>query len=257
MEKLIANYHTHTYRCGHAEGTDREYIESAIAAGIKILGFSDHSPMIFPSGHTSSFRVPAEKARDYFDSLTLLRDEYKNEIEIHIGVEAEYYPHLFDSYLEYMSDFPCEYFICGQHFIYDEENGNSSFGRTDDVNILSSYFDNLIEAVKTEKFLYIAHPDLVNFTGDDETYAFHAKRFLKVALEYDIPLEINRLGLEDGRQYPKDIFWKCVAETGNRAIIGVDAHSPGPLSDLPMHRKCIEYARKFGVNLIEDNILSL
>ena len=42
---LIANYHTHTYRCGHASmAPEREYVEKAIASGIKILGFSDHTP---------------------------------------------------------------------------------------------------------------------------------------------------------------------------------------------------------------------
>ena len=27
---MIANYHTHTARCGHAHGAEREYVETAI-----------------------------------------------------------------------------------------------------------------------------------------------------------------------------------------------------------------------------------
>ena len=38
------NYHCHTKRCGHASGTDEEYVEAAIKAGYKVLGFSDHGP---------------------------------------------------------------------------------------------------------------------------------------------------------------------------------------------------------------------
>ena len=30
------NYHTHTFRCQHATGTEREYIESALAAGKQV-----------------------------------------------------------------------------------------------------------------------------------------------------------------------------------------------------------------------------
>ena len=41
---LKANYHTHTYRCRHAYGSEREYIEAAIRMGIAELGFSDHVP---------------------------------------------------------------------------------------------------------------------------------------------------------------------------------------------------------------------
>ena len=36
---MTANYHTHTWRCKHAVGTEQEYIENAIAHGLKILDF--------------------------------------------------------------------------------------------------------------------------------------------------------------------------------------------------------------------------
>ena len=49
--KMLANFHTHTYRCHHASGTDREYVESAIRAGVKVLGFADHSPYWFPGDY--------------------------------------------------------------------------------------------------------------------------------------------------------------------------------------------------------------
>ena len=32
---IKANYHTHTARCGHAIGTDEEYVQAAIQAGLK------------------------------------------------------------------------------------------------------------------------------------------------------------------------------------------------------------------------------
>ena len=40
---MLANYHTHTPRCGHAIGSERQYIERAIEEGFKVLGFSDHT----------------------------------------------------------------------------------------------------------------------------------------------------------------------------------------------------------------------
>ena len=44
---MIANYHTHTWRCLHAAGTEREYVENAIKGGYKILGFSEDECMAF------------------------------------------------------------------------------------------------------------------------------------------------------------------------------------------------------------------
>ena len=42
--KQLFNYHSHTSRCGHAVGTDEEYVKAAIAAGYQKMGFSDHAP---------------------------------------------------------------------------------------------------------------------------------------------------------------------------------------------------------------------
>ena len=41
---MIANYHTHTPRCHHAYASEEEFCQAAIDGGLKILGFSDHSP---------------------------------------------------------------------------------------------------------------------------------------------------------------------------------------------------------------------
>ncbi len=47
---MIANYHTHTPRCHHAGGSEREYIENAIKAGFcelgakTIIGCGGHDP---------------------------------------------------------------------------------------------------------------------------------------------------------------------------------------------------------------------
>ena len=61
---MTANFHTHTARCRHARGTDREYVESAIRAGISVLGFSDHSPYYFPDGYYSGIGCVPRRPRD-------------------------------------------------------------------------------------------------------------------------------------------------------------------------------------------------
>ena len=58
------NYHTHTTRCQHAKGTEREYVEAAIRGGYKILGFSDHTPYPFDNGYESRIRMKMEEDPD-------------------------------------------------------------------------------------------------------------------------------------------------------------------------------------------------
>ena len=122
------NYHTHTFRCGHASGTEEEYIQRAIEGGIKHMGFSDHVPFIFPDGYDSGFRIPADQVSDYFTTISALRDKYKDQIEIHIGFEMEYYPEYFEQMLQNARDYGAEYLILGQHFIYNEHPDGFSSG---------------------------------------------------------------------------------------------------------------------------------
>ena len=72
---MFANYHTHTTRCHHALGSEREYIEAAIAGGMQVLGFSDHSPQPFPGDYRSGFRMDMTDAPDYFATLAALRED--------------------------------------------------------------------------------------------------------------------------------------------------------------------------------------
>ena len=103
---MLANYHTHTTRCGHAVGEDREYVETAIRRGLKVLGFSDHVPMAFPDGRESRFRVPIRQLEEYVTSVLDLRAEYKGDIDVRLGFEAEYYPDLFESMLALIAPIP-------------------------------------------------------------------------------------------------------------------------------------------------------
>ena len=39
------NFHTHTYRCGHANGSEEEMVCAAMKMGIEELGLSEHIPL--------------------------------------------------------------------------------------------------------------------------------------------------------------------------------------------------------------------
>ena len=101
---MLANYHTHTFRCKHAKGKDEEYVLRAIEGGLKVLGFSDHAPINFVEGYDGWWRVQPEDAEEYINSLRKLREKYKDKIKIHIGFEMEYFPEYFDKIL---IDAPC------------------------------------------------------------------------------------------------------------------------------------------------------
>lgn len=231
------NYHTHTFRCKHAAKEDRDYVEAAIAAGIKTLGFSDHSPYIFPKeagNFYSGFRMRPEALEDYVSSIENLKREYRDVIRIFTGVEIEYYPKCFDQTEKFLSDAGIEFMILGQHVFgneYDEGSiyvaGHNRAGEKE----FESYTSLLIECIESKKFLYIAHPDVFLFDGDIDFYKKQAERLCLAAKKNNVPLEINLLGFRGKRHYPNRAFWEVVGETGAPAVFGIDAHDPATIGD--------------------------
>lgn len=243
---MIANYHTHTYRCGHAVGEDRQYVETAIERGLKVLGFSDHVPMPFPDGHESRFRVPLGQLEDYVTSVLDLRAEYKRDIDVRLGFEAEYYPDLFESMLALIAPYPVEYLLLAQHFNDSREtiyNPAMQFSR----EALRTYVDVVVAGMETGKYSCVAHPDLFYFAGPDRVYQREMARICRRAKELDVPLEINVLGLREGRCYPNDLFWPLVKAEGCRAVLGCDAHRPEDVADPGQLKAAMAFADRFGV----------
>lgn len=226
----MKNFHTHTKRCRHATGEDEEYVLSAIKNGFDEIGFSDHAPMLFPQecGYYSGFRMFPEDAEDYVKSMRFLKNKYKDKIKIHLGFELEYYPDLFRKELNYLKGFDIDYLILGQHYIHNEYDNQGHYNAlpTDNEKVLKEYVSQCLEGLRTGAFTYLAHPDILNFTGDEKKYKKEMQKLCAGAKALAIPLEFNFLGFVDKRTYPRDDFWKIAAETGNEVILGLDAHTP-------------------------------
>lgn len=249
---MTVNLHTHTYRCGHATGTEEEYILRAIENGIEVMGFSEHIPLMFPDGHQSRYRLPVNEAEEYFCTLKALREKYKDKIEIYIGFEMEYYPLYFKDMLKFAKELGAEYLILGQHFVFNEyPNGKYTGIYESEEYVFEEYVKCVIEGIKTGVFTYVCHPDVVVFTSNMDKYRTEMTRLCKVAKEYGIPLEINFYGIRDNRFYPFEEFWKIAGEVGVDVVYGFDAHDTAAAYDGDSIPVADELVRKYNLNLIK------
>src|SRR5205085_11820753 len=89
---MLTDYHTHTYRCGHAVGTLREYIDAAIARGIGEIGLTDHLWLYFekPAQRNPTYAMPESEYPRHYHEMIALRDEYQGRIRVRVCVEADY-----------------------------------------------------------------------------------------------------------------------------------------------------------------------
>lgn len=249
------NYHAHTWRCQHAYGTEREYIEAALEMGIRRFGFSDHIPSPAKDGYVSNIRMRMDQAIEYRDCIRALKKEYAGQIEILVGFEAEYVPEYFPEQMRMFDNFGFDYLIMGQHFLEPEETGIYTGTPTEDENRMRLYVDTVIEGINTGRFLYIAHPDIMNYQGLDSVYEWEMSRLCREAKEKGVPLEINVLGMEVGKLYPAERFWKIAGEVGNKVILGLDAHSVEQVKAQDSYRRCLALAERCGLDLIDGSEL--
>lgn len=248
---MIANYHAHTHRCRHATGTEEDYVNHAIQGGLQIMGFSDHTPYWFHSDYYSHFRMFPERLEDYCTTVLELKKRYVNQIQLHLGLEVEYYPAYFDELMARLRDTPVEYMLLGQHFVGNEIGEHYSGRATDSEQNLARYCDQVIAAMQTGLFTYLAHPDLMYFVGEDAVYRHHMTRLCREAKACGMPLELNLLGIRTGRHYPDVRFWEAAAQEGCSVILGCDSHDVEAACDPASEQIALDMIRRLGLPLLE------
>lgn len=232
---MDANYHTHTFRCGHARGADEQYVKAAIDAGFKVLGFSDHAP--YPGIHIPTDRMDMDQLEDYVSSLEALREKYKAQIELKIGFEIEYFPFLENHYRMLLER--ADYLIVGQHNpTFLDRDLDLYAGEAE----IEQYGDLLVQAIESGLVSIVAHPDyfMIGRRSWPANGDAVAHRIAAAAAKHRIPLEINLNGLRYGTKiidgqpvhlYPYRRFWEIVAQHDVLCVYGVDAHHPTTLME--------------------------
>ena len=257
---MKTNYHTHTVRCGHAEGSDEDYVLKAIDAGFSELGFSDHGPWPAHPLERQWIRMRMEEFDDYLHSIQQLKRQYAARLNVKIGLEYEYYEGRLEHLIAMKQHPEVDYLIFGHHFNEYESRvryyGSSQY---DQSRLLGDYEAGALRALRSGLFSIFAHPDL--FVKGLHQWSPEAEdtslRLLMEAKAQKIPVEYNLGGVRNrnGRRlmYPYEPFWKLAAQVGVDVVIGVDAHSPLDLIDATAYTNAIAHLQALGIEPILDH----
>lgn len=278
MQKF--NYHSHTYRCGHADinYSDEEYVKDYIKMGFKKMAFTDHCPEKEKIDTRKRMRMEYDQKNEYLNSINNLKNKYKNIIEIKSGYEVEFLPDQIDNLKELKNE--TDIIILGQHFVYDENKNLKIFGVSHFTNEeLIKYADYIEQAMKCNITDIIAHPDIYMLKrqsfGEIEKLVAHL--ICSSAERYNIPLEINlskifnriyykkqninNLSLEqriNNISYPCKEFWNIASQYNIKVLYGIDTHYKGQINVWNESVKMANYILGEEIisklNFIEDDI---
>ncbi len=240
---IKSNLHSHSrYDDGYEEL--ESYIESALEKGFGVYGFSAHAPVVFEN----NWNMKLGDLSEYLNTINDLKVKYKDRIEIHTGLETDFYPNCVD----WRNKTGIEYTIGAVHFLKNEQTGSymDLDGTKKEFELtLKEGFNNDIHALfrayfaKIRKMLLkmppniIAHLDVIkkNNTGNlffketDSVYQDEIMKTLELIYLTDTIVEINTGGLSRGyvtEPYPSRWILENCHDMGIQITVNSDSHHP-------------------------------
>ncbi len=248
------NFHTH---CEYDDGMEplEEYVVSAIDKGLAALGFSCHQPLPFEN----VWSLPKESYPEYLAEVRRLREQYKDQIDIWLGLEADYIPGYSDDFRALIAGAGLEYVIGSVHLVMKPGSTGSGgllsidgprdafIKGIDEVYggnaqpLVEAYYEQQREMVATQRPPVIGHLDKVNmqnkgelFDDSAEWYKKALNRLLDTIAEQGTIVEINTRGVYTGKTevfFPeREVVEKCF-ERRIPMMVSVDAHHPSQLDE--------------------------
>ena len=202
---MRASYHTHSRYCD-GKGNLEDYVQRALELKWKVLGFSAHAPLPFETEWT----LKKEDLPLYLKEAFMLKEKYKNEIQLYVGLETDY---IKDTDINIPESL--DYYLFSVHYVRTEKmTGLSVDGPFDMVEkgiqecydgdgkaYTVDYYSQYREMIRN-KTGFVSHLDLLKKNNKTTSYLTSKNpgtrmkwKTLKTVKEFGCILEINTGGL--------------------------------------------------------------
>ncbi|MBN2637562.1 MAG: histidinol-phosphatase HisJ [Bacteroidales bacterium] len=244
------NLHQHSYFSDGAEAPEA-YIQKAIELEMAAVGFTEHSPLPFPT----HFSLKEEKADEYVSEMDRLKEKFKHQITIYRGLEIDFIPGFSENFTHWRKKLKLDYAIGSIHLIKPENNDELWFidGPKKEIyddglqklfggNIkkaVKTYFRQVNQMIESQKFEIVGHMDKIRmhnqnryFTEEDNWYQDLIMETLHLIKEKDLIVEVNTRGMYKKRAdtlFPDGFTLQQVSKLNIPVIISSDAHHPEEL----------------------------
>lgn len=232
---ITYDYHTHHYRCGHAQGTIEEYIQAALALGLEEIGISDHAPLYWLEGdhpQTGSAMARSHLA-DYVDEVLSLRKKYDGRIRVLLGLESDYFENWDEVYRDALGPYPFDYLIGSVHYVHGMHIYDTRRWRecTDPDQHYTEYFRLVRASARSGLFDVLGHTTGLLAYGPAPDTTLLAREFAETAAvvaECGVGVEINSSGIRKGgtEPFPTGALLRQYREAGVPLTYGSDSHLP-------------------------------
>jgi histidinol-phosphatase (PHP family) len=236
---ITTDGHVHTRLCHHARGEMEEYVQAAMAAGLKRIIFLEHHEAGI-NYFESTWLTEAEFAA-YHAEGRRLSARYAGQIAIGCGVEVGANPECLQETVDFLARFAWDRIGLSYHYLrVGDEHVNMVSRRPESIALLeaigvdkvaAAYFAGLTRALAVIPADVVCHLDAMlrhcpSFTFTDDHFAL-VREILALMRQKDMALEVNTSGFAlRGEPYPALAILREAQRLGIRLVAGSDAHRP-------------------------------
>lgn len=239
MLDLTCDGHVHTSLCRHAVGEMADYARVGLARGLRQLYFLEHLELGID--YFERTWLTDADFDQYFRRGLELKERCRDSLQVGLGVEVGYNPQRRDELVAALAAREWERIgisyhfmaVAGQHYnlVSRRRENLEALGRLGVANVLSAYFDTLLEAVEVLPGHFVCHLDAaMRHHPEARLESGHYRQIeeiLAAMARRGLALEINASGLtRRGQPYPaKEIIVEALRR--NIALTaGSDSHRP-------------------------------
>jgi histidinol-phosphatase (PHP family) len=249
---LFADYHTHTYRCGHATGRAAEYVAAARAIGLGGIGISDHLPLL--PHPDPGMNMPPSELDDYVAEVQELKATHPGYVLL--GIEADFLPGSFSELKSLLEAYPFDYVIGSVHYLeswgFDSPHQLEEWDRRQIDDVYREYFGLLEEVAASGLFTILGHLDLVKKFGHRPSASVleMTRRLVGTVARSGLMVELNTAGLRRPVEeiYPEISLLRELRGARVPICFGSDAHAPGEVG--AGFREAVALARAAGYDRV-------
>lgn len=233
---MLTDYHTHTWRCGHATGTMEQYAEAAIARGITELGLTDHLWLYWlpESERSREWAIPESMYDEHYAEMVALRDRYRGRLNVRVSVEADFVEGHARELHTILGRYEFDYVLGSVHFMdgwmIDAPEYQHVYREKRVVEIYRRYYENVRRALETGEFDVLAHLDLPKKFGylPEEDLQELTELVLDDISAAGVVVEVSTAGLRKpiGEIYPSEGLLHGMAARNIPIVLSSDAHDP-------------------------------
>lgn len=237
---MIADYHTHTYLCGHASGTLDAYIDAALARNVDEIALTDHLFLYYeePGNRDPSLAMQEEQYPHHYDAMRLAQCRYRDRIPIRVSVEADWVSGSEERLREILACYAFDFVLGGVHYIdgwlVDAPEDAGHFERIPIEEIYRSYFREVRAAARSGLFDVIAHLDLPKKFGrrPPESITPVILETLDCLKEAGCAVEVSSVGIRDPVRecYPSAWIVREMKKREIPIVLSSDAHAPAEVA---------------------------